>query len=30
LVQAGKDLTVGNDEVRKLTEQPVVNACAEH
>lgn len=30
LVQAGKDLTVGNDEVRKLTEQPIVNACAEH
>jgi hypothetical protein len=30
LVQAGMDLTIGNDEVRKLTGQLVVNACAEH
>ena len=30
LVQAGQDLTVGNEAVRKLTEQPVVNACSEH
>jgi hypothetical protein len=30
LVQAGKDLTIDNAEVRKLTEQPVVNACLDH
>ena len=30
LVQAGKDLTVGNEAVRKLTEQPVVHACPGH
>jgi LmbE family N-acetylglucosaminyl deacetylase len=29
LVQAGQDLTVGNEAVRKLTAQPVVNACPE-
>lgn len=30
LVKAGKDLTIGNDAVRKLTEQPIINACREH
>jgi hypothetical protein len=29
LVQAGEDLTVDNEAVRKLTEQPIVNACLE-
>jgi len=30
LVKAGEDLTIGNDAVRKLTEQPIINACMEH
>jgi hypothetical protein len=30
LVKAGEDLTSGNDAVRKLTEQPIINACTEH
>jgi hypothetical protein len=29
LVQAGEDLTIGNDAIRQFTEQPVVNACPE-
>lgn len=30
LVNAGEDLTIGNDAVRKLTEeQPIINACEE-
>jgi hypothetical protein len=30
LVKAGEDLTIGNDAVRKLTEQPIINACMAH